>query len=94
MSPKVLHGIDMNKAAIEDFKSWSGDEPTVSSTTASASEEPPVLANEECSNVSRACTSAMVSNSGCSAVSTDGNTATCSKQFLVNEEQVQAAVKQ
>ena len=36
----------MNEAAIEDCESWSDDEPTVSSTTASASEELQVLASD------------------------------------------------
>ena len=99
LSPEVLRRIDvpvMNEAAVEDFESWSKDEPTVSSTTATASEELHVPTTDIRSNVSRASTSAMVPSSGCSAVSTDGDTATCSKQRFrtVNEEQVQAAVKQ
>ena len=83
----------MDKATIEDFESWSDDEPTVSS---SSSKELSVLATDICSNLSRASTSALVPSSGCSAVDTDGDTATCSKQRfrMVIEEQVQAAVKQ
>ena len=49
----------------EDFKSWS--------------EELHVLATDICSNISRASTSAMVPSTGGSAVSTDGDTVTCSK---------------
>ena len=71
----------INEAAIEDFESWSDDEPTVSSTTASASEELQLLATDVHSNVSRASTSAMVPSSGRSAVFTDGDTVTCSKQL-------------
>ena len=65
-------------------------------STTSASEELPVLATDVRSNVSRVSTSAMVLSSGHSAVSTDSDTATCSKQqfHTVNKEQVQAYVKQ
>ena len=56
LSPEVLRGIDvpvMNEAVIEDFESWSDDEPTISSTTASASEELPALPSNLHSTVSR-----------------------------------------
>ena len=71
----------MNKATNEDFESWSDDEPTVSSTTTSASEELQVIATDVHSDVLWISTSVMVSSSGCSAVSTDGD-ATCSKQIV------------
>lgn len=77
LSPEVLCGIDvpmMNEAAIEDLESWSDGEPSVCITTASASGIR--------SNVSRASTSAMVPSRGCSAVSSDGDTATCSKNGI------------
>ena len=53
----------MDEAAIEDFESWSDDEPTISSTTVIASEELPVLTTDICSNLSRASTSAIVPSS-------------------------------